>query len=271
MTRWISVLSLVMLISACASLGEQDVTADWDEQTLYERATQRLEAQDYIRAVDYYKKLNIRYPYGRFSQQAQLNTAYAYYRLEEPFKALLAADEFIRLHPRHPAVAYAYYLRGLINFSPSLNIFDRLLPTDGTQRDPGSALEAYQDFARVVQLYPDSVYVPDARQRMLFLRNNLARNEIHIARFYLKRGAFLAAANRANYVVQHYQRTPAVRTALEIMITAYTRLGLDQLAADTRRILALNQDNGSLIDEAQFRQDPGWLESIWEYLALDEN
>ncbi|MEL6710129.1 MAG: outer membrane protein assembly factor BamD [Pseudomonadota bacterium] len=271
MTRWISVFSLMMLISACASLGKQDVTADWDEQTLYARATERLKAQDYARAVDYYKKLNIRYPYGEYSQQAQLNIAYAYYRLEEPFEALAAADEFIRFYPRHPEVAYAYYLRGLINFSPALSIFDRLLPMDDSQRDPGTALDAYQDFARVVEQYPDSVYAPDARQRMLYLRNNLARNEIHIARFYLKRGAFLAAANRANYVVQHYQRTPAVKAALEIMITAYTRLGLDQLATDARKVLALNENNGSLIDEAQFQKDSTWLEKAWDYLELDKN
>ena len=271
MTRWMSVLSFVMLISACASPGKQDVTTDWDEQTLYEHATAKLKANDYAKAVDYYKKLNIRYPYGRFAQQAQLNMAYAYYRLEEPFTALAAADEFIRFYPRHPAVAYAYYLRGLINFSPSLSIFDRLLPTDETQRDPGTALDAYQDFAKVVEQYPDSAYAQDARQRMLYLRNNLARNEIHIARFYLKRGAFLAAANRANHVVQHYQRTPAVKTALEIMITAYTQLGLDQLAADARKVLALNQNSGSLIDEMQFRQDPTWLEKTWDYLELDKN
>ncbi len=271
MTRWISVFSLIMLISACASTGGQDVTTDWDEQTLYEHATAKLKAKDYARAVDYYKKLNVRYPYGKFSQQAQLNIAYAYYRLEEPFAALMAADEFIRFHPGHPAVAYAYYLRGLINFSPALNIFDRLLPTDETQRDPGTALDAYQDFAEVVTRYPDSGYAEDARQRMLYLRNNLARNEIHIARFYLKRGAFLAAANRANYVVQHYQRTPAVKEALEIMITAYTQLGLEQLAADARKVLALNQDNGSLIDETQFRQASGWFERTWDYLELDKN
>ncbi len=271
MIRWISVFALMMLISACASTGGQDVTADWDEQVLYERATERLEAKDYARAIDYYRKLNIRYPYGEFSRQAQINTVYAHYRLEEPFAALAAADEFIRLHPGHPAVAYAYYLRGLINFSPALNIFDRLLPTDETQRDPGTALDAYQDFAQVVTQYPDSGYAADARQRMLYLRNNLARNEIHIAHFYLKRGAFLAAANRANYVVQHYQRTPAVRDALEIMITAYTQLGLEQLAADTRKVLALNQDNGSLIDEAQFRPDPGWFEKAWDSLGLDKN
>ncbi len=271
MTRWISVFSLVMLLSACASLGEQDVTAGWDEQTLYERATAKFKAGDYARAAEFYKKLHVRHPYGKFSQQALLNIAYAYYRLEEPYNALAAADEFIRFYPSHSAVAYAYYLRGLVSFSPASSIFDRLLPTDSTQRDAGTALDAYQDFAKVVELYPDSEYAQDARQRMLYLRNNLARNEIHIARFYLKRGAFLAAANRANYVVQHYPRTPVVRTALEIMITAYEQLGLEQLAADARQVLALNQDNGSLIDDAQFRQEPGWLEQAWQYLELDKN
>ena len=271
MIRLLYTFFLALLLAGCSSLAEQDATAGWDAQKIYAEANERLQAGDYKKAIDYYHKLAIRYPYGKLTEQAQLNIAYAYYRFEEPLSALAAADDFIRFHPRHSAVAYAHYLKGLINFNPAVGLLDRIVPTDAAQRDPGTTLEAYRDFSKVVKDFPKSVYAKDARQRMLYLRNNLARIEIHIARFYLKRGAFLAAANRANYVVQHYQRTPSVKPALEIMITAYTTLGLDKLEQDTRKILAFNQNNGSLIDDSSLPSNPGWLQNTWQYLELDKN
>ena len=271
MIRLLTTFLLVILFTGCSSTAKRDHTTDWDAQKLYTEANKSLQAENYTKAIDYYHKLAVRYPYGEQTEQAQLDIAYAYYRSDEPFAAIAAADDFIRFHPRHPGVAYAHYLKGLINFSPSVGLLDRLIPTDSAQRDPGSTLEAYRDFAKVVNDFPDSSYADDARQRMLYLRNNLARIEIHVAHFYLKRGAFLAAANRANYVVQHYQRTPSVKLALDIMIEAYTKLGLDELTADTRKILALNQNHGSLITEPAIPTDPSWLRSAWEYLELDKN
>lgn len=271
MIRLLTPFLLVLLVSGCSSLGDRDHTTDWDALKLYSEANASLKSEDYSRAIDLYHKLAIRYPFGDQTEQAQLNMAYAYYRSDERLAAIAAANDFIRFHPRHPAVAYAHYLKGLINFNPSSNLLDRLMPTDAAQRDPGSALDAYRDFAKVVQDFPDSPYAKDARQRLLYLRNNLARIEIHIANFYLKRGAYLAAANRANYVVQHYQRTLSVKPALDIMIKAYTLLGLDKLAADARHVLALNQSNGSLVTESDLPSEPSWLRDAWQFLELDKN
>jgi outer membrane protein assembly factor BamD len=190
---------------------------------------------------------------------------------QEPESALAAADRFIKLHPTHPATAYAYYLRGLVNFNRSLGFLDRFLPTDTAQRDPGAALESYNDFAEVVRKFPDSEYTVDSAQRMLYLRNNLARYEIRVARYYMRRGAYIAAANRAEYVVQNYQRTPAVREALEIMIDAYTRLGLPELATNTQRVLALNEDSGALIPDPQKLAEKSLGQKVWEFFELDQN
>jgi outer membrane protein assembly factor BamD len=260
-----------LLLSGCSAFEEKDETVGWSQQRLFTEATDEMNAGNYEKAIRYYEILESRYPYGKYAHQAQLNVAYAYYRFEEPEAALAAADRFIRLHPNHPATAYAYYLRGLINFTRSLGFLDRFLPTDTAQRDPGAALDSYKDFAEVVRKFPNSEYAADSAQRMLYLRNNLARYEVRVARYYMRRGAFLAAANRAEYVVQNYQRTPALREALELMIEAYDRLGMEQMAADTRRVLALNEANGSLIPDPQQTAEKGLSEELWDFFGLDQN
>ncbi|MCB1802985.1 MAG: outer membrane protein assembly factor BamD, partial [Gammaproteobacteria bacterium] len=167
--------------------------------------------------------------------------------------------------------AYAYYLRGLYNFNRSRGFLDRFLPNDTSQRNRGANLDSYKDFGEVIQQFPNSEYAEDAARRMLYLRNNLARHEVHVARYYMQRGAFLAAANRAEYVVQNYQRTPALRDALEVMIDAYGRLGLEQLEGDARRVLAANEDSGALIpDPHDLVEKPLGLR-IWEFFELDTN
>lgn len=272
MFRLIWVLLLAVLLNGCSVFDDEDETKAWNQQKLFNEANDELRSGNFDRAIKYYEILESRYPYGKHIQQAQLNVAYAYYRASEPESALAAADRFIKFHPQHPAVAYAHYLKGMANFDPRDGLLDALVPADPSQRDPGAALDAYRSFETVVVQYPHSDYAPDARKRMLFLRNNLARYEIHAARYYMKRGAFLAAANRANYVVQNYQRTPALKPALEIMLDAYTRLGLDTLVADTERVIAANQDNAALIDDPlQELEDPTWLESIWQYFDMDKN
>jgi outer membrane protein assembly factor BamD len=261
----------VLLLTGCAGFEEKDETVGWSQQKLFTEATEEMRTGNYDKAIKFYEILESRYPFGKYAHQAQLNVAYAYYKFSEPEAALAAADRFIRLHPGHPATAYAYYLRGLTNFTRSLGFLDRFLPTDTAQRDPGAALDSYKDFAEVVRKFPNSEYAPDAAQRMLYLRNNLARYEVRVAQYYMKRGAYIAAANRAEYVVQNYQRTPSVRDALSLMIVAYGRLGLTQLANDTRRVLALNENNGSLIDDPQQTADKGLTEQVWEFFELDQN
>jgi len=268
---WPLLLTTALLLAGCSAFQDKDETIGWSQQKLFTEATDEMNAGNYEQAIKYYEILESRYPFGKYAHQAQLNVAYAYYRFAEPESALAAADRFIKLHPNHPATAYAYYLRGLINFNRSLGFLDRFLPTDTSQRDPGAALDSYKDFAEVIRKFPNSEYAADSAQRMLYLRNNLARLEVNVARWYMRRGAFLAAANRAEYVVQNYQRTPALRDALELMIAAYTKLGMDDLVADTQRVIAMNEANGSLIPDPQELADKPIGLEVWEFFGLDEN
>jgi outer membrane protein assembly factor BamD len=220
-----------------------DPTKGWSAQQLYSSAKARLESGDYETAIDYYGKLESRYPFGPLAQQAQLETAYAYYKSDEPASAIAAADRFLRMHPRHSSADYAYYLKGLANFNRGRNVLDVVLPQDPSARDPGAAAQAFRDFEELVRQYPDSRYAADATQRMVYLKNTVAQHEIHVARYYLRRAAYVAAANRARYVVERFQGTPSVPEALVIMATAYRVLGLEDLSADALRVLELNFPN----------------------------
>jgi outer membrane protein assembly factor BamD len=271
MLRLVWPLLLVLTLSACSAFRDKDETLGWSQQRLFTEASDAMRAGNYDLAIKYFEILESRYPFGKYAHQAQINVAYAYYRFAEPESALAAADRFIRLHPDHPATAYAFYLRGLVNFNRSLGFFDRFIPTDNSQRDPGAALDSYKDFAEVVRQFPESDYAEDAARRMLYLRNNLARHEINVARYYMRRGAFLAAANRADYVVRNFQRTPSLRDALEIMIDAYTELGMTDLAGDTQRVLALNEQSGALIQDPQELVDQPIGARVWDFFGLDEN
>lgn len=236
-------LALVVVATAgCSSWGEAppDPTRDWSAQRLYDTAKGHLNSAQYEQAIEYYEKLEVRYPFGPLAMQAQLDIVYAYYKFDEPASAIAAADRFIKLHPSHPNVDYAYYLKGLVRFQDGSSMLDKFVTKDLSEHDPGSALESFRAFEELVQRFPDSRYAEDSRQRMLYLKNILASHEIHVARYYMKRGAWLAAANRARYVVENYQRTPAVREALVVMKTAYEEMGFDDLSSDAARVLELN-------------------------------
>jgi outer membrane protein assembly factor BamD len=261
----------VLLGTGCAWLQDQeDETKDWSASRLYSEASAALDSGDYQQAIEYYEKLEARFPFGRYAMQAQLDVAYAYYRAEEPDSAIAAADRFIKLHPQNPYVDYAYYLKGIVNYNRSVGFIDRFVPTDPSQRDPGAALDSFQDFGQLISRFPDSRYAPDARQRMLYLRNNLAKYEVHVARYYMKRSAFLAAANRGVFVVERFQRTSAVKDALKIMIEAYTKLGMDDLAEDARRVLALNEAKGLFLAEPT-PDEISLGRKLWDYMELDKN
>lgn len=232
---------LLAAVSGCSMFGEKpDKTRDWSAERLYREAKSALGAHDFETAIDYYEKLESRFPFGPLAQQSQIEIAYAYYKDQQSASAIAAADRFIKLYPDHPNVDYAYYLKGLVNFNQGKGLLDRYLPMDESERDPGSALAAFQDFSDLVTRFPESKYVEDSRQRMLYLRNNLARHEVHVADYYMRREAYLAAANRAKYVIENYPRTPAVPDALMVMVRAYRTLGLDDLAGDALRVLKLN-------------------------------
>lgn len=261
----------LLLLSACSLLPEQiDETKDWSAQKFYKEASSAMADGNYEQAIEYYEGLESRYPFGQYAIQSQLDVAYAYYKDEKPESAIAAADRFIKLHPRNPHVDYAYYLKGLVNFNRNLGFIQRFVPTDTSQRDPVTTLSSFNDFAELARRFPDSEYSIDARQRMVYLRNNLAMNEIHVARYYMKRGAYLAAVNRCVTVIEKYQRTPSVKDALEIMAVAYEKLGMETLSADARRVLADNQQKGTL-EIPVVEVEDSYGRKIWDFLELDKN
>ncbi len=263
---------LASILPGCSWMDKQaDTTRGWSASKLYAEAASELDSGNYERAVEYYEKLEARYPFGRYAMQSQLDVAYAHYRADEAEASIAAADRFIKLYPTNPYVDYAYYLKGIVNYNRSVGFLDRFVPTDPSQRDPGSALDAFQDFRVLVTRFPESKYTPDARQRMLYLRNNLAKYEVHVARYYMKRGAYMAAANRSTYVVEHFQRTSAVGPALEVMIDAYDAIGEQKLAADARRVLEINRKANRLLSDTPDPGTVGLSRKVWDYLELDKN
>lgn len=247
-------LAIVAAASACGG-NNKDSTLDADsgEQQLYEQAQRFLNARNYDLAIRALQALESRYPFGRYAEQAQLELIYAHYGAFEPETAVEAANRFIRLHPQHPSVDYAYYMKGLATATSNQNFLTRFTPTDPTKRDTNYAKDAFAEFAQLVSRFPDSPYAVDAKARMVHLRNLLARNEIHVANYYFRRGAYLAAVNRGRYVVENFQRTPAVPDGLAVMAQGYLLLGMDDLARDAIDTLALNYpEHPSLNKNGQF-------------------
>lgn len=240
----------ILLLTGCAAV-ETDETAGWNASEIYEEAKFALKEGNFERALDLYSKLEARYPYGRYAQQAQLETIYAHYKADEPDAAIAAADRFIKLHPRHPNVDYAYYMRGLASFSVGTGFLERFFPSDPAERDPQRAREAFRHFRELVSRFPESRYAEDALDRMTYLRNSLARHEIQVAEYYLMREAYLAAANRARYVLENYEATPAVPNALRIMVSAYRAMNMPELAEDALRVLRLNYPDHRAIAELE--------------------
>lgn len=236
----IGALTLLIMISGCSWFGGDKEIPDIPEQVLYDDAMSALDAGNWSLAIEKLQLLEARYPFGRFSEQSQLELIYAYYRNNEPAAARAAADRFVRLHPNHDHIDYAYYLKGLTSFEEDRNFLARFLPLDETQRDPGAALDSFESFSILLNRYPNSEFAPDAQRRMQYLKNRLATYEIHVASYYMKREAWIAAANRGRYVVENLQETPAVPDALAIMAESYTKLGMNDLAENALEVLRLN-------------------------------
>lgn len=223
-------------MGGCASSG-YDPTANWTAAQLYADAKGELDAGNWGAAQTALKKLESRYPFGRYAQQAQLDLAWASYKEGERAEALVAVDRFIRLHPTHERLDYAFYLKGIINFSTREGLIARMAGQDLSERDQQAAREAYESFRQVVTRFPESRYANDSLARMKFLVNAMASGEVHIARFYYERGAYVAAANRAQDVVSMYRQTPATEEALNLMVVSYDKLGLVELRDDALRVL----------------------------------
>lgn len=250
--RFLLTMLIPVLIGACASLNDKnDETKDWPASRLYEQAKEKINNSDYEKAIKDLETLVSRYPFGPYAQQAQLDIAYAYYKYDEPDSAVAAADHFIKLYPRHPNVDYAYYVKGLAGFNRGISDFERKLGQDPSERDPRAARESLQHFAQLVKLFPNSKYAQDAAQRMLYLYNNLARYEMHVAHYYMKRHAYLSAANRARYIMENYPTTPATPDALGVMAKAYKLLGMNDLSGDALRVLELNYPQNPYITDVK--------------------
>ncbi|WP_237064374.1 outer membrane protein assembly factor BamD [Microbulbifer zhoushanensis] len=253
-TLWLVVLSAILV--ACASTDEEEEglpSGSRTEQAFYEAAQRQLRSSQWDLAIKNLRALEDNFPFGSYAEQAQLELIYAYYRNYENDAAIAAADRFIRLHPQHRNVDYAYYMKGLASFTEGTGLFERFLPTDMTRRDPGSARESFAYFAQLMARYPESRYAPDAQKRMIHLRNLLARYEIHVANYYFKRGAYLAAANRGRYVVENFQQTPAVPDALATMVQGYHLMGMQSLENDALNVLRTNYPHHpALKDDGSF-------------------
>lgn len=234
----LALLTLAALALAGCSRGDRMQQAP--AEILYERAVQNLDAGNFRNAIAFYERLEARFPFSNQARQAQLDLIYAYYRNGDRESALDRARQFVRENPTHPRVDYALYMQGLINFERTPNVFDRWLRVDLDARPPQNTVEAFSSFQQLVQRFPSSEYVPDAIERMAYLRNRLAAYEIQVARFYLQRGAYAAALARARYCLETYPEAPQVREALELQVEAYERLGMRDLAASTREVLQYN-------------------------------
>lgn len=243
--RFIIYIALTLLVSACGPTLEVDPTADWSVDQFYLEARSQLAEGNYLTAIEYYETLESRYPFGKFATQAQIDVAYAYYKFDEPDSAITAIDRFTKLHPRHPSVDYAYYLKGLVNFERGGTILDILSARDYSEFDKSLLLQAYRDFKLLVQRFPSSKYATDSRKRMIYLRNELARADYNVARYYASREAWVAVTNRTRYILQNYQGSSVIRSALELQLEAYQALGMEGPANDTQRIIDLNYKQAS--------------------------
>jgi outer membrane protein assembly factor BamD len=252
LTRWLVVVFAALALGGCSWLGldgffEKDPTSRWDADKLYAEARAELSSGNWVKAREYYQKLESRYPFGRHAQQALMEIAYTYYKEGESAQAIQAADRFIRQYPNNPNIDYMYYLKGLAGFNEDTGLLGRLLTQELSQRDAKGARESYDAFRDLVTRYPDSRYAEDARARMRYLVNALAEAELSIARFYFVRKAYIAAIQRAQIVVRDFQTSPLTEDALVLMARSYQALELPDLQADTERVLAQNFPDNSYL------------------------
>jgi outer membrane protein assembly factor BamD len=258
--RACAVAAISIALAGCGVFGADkgDRTLKMTPEQLYAEARDELSSGRYSEAVKLLGTLESRYPFGAWAQQAQVDTAYAHYREGDRAQALVAIERFIRLHPTSQFLDYAYYLKGLINFNEQQGLLARFGRQDLSERDQRASREAFEAFREVATRFPDSKYAADSVARMRYLLNIMALGEVHIARYYYSRGAYVAAANRAQDVVRNFEETPAVEEALVILMKSYERLGLESLRADTDRILQLNFPNRGARAEAAVDGQRWW-------------
>lgn len=254
-TSIILLLMSLTFISGCSWLGSGDdevteeTTDGYTERDFYEKIQVSLNAGNWTVAITNLQLLESQFPFGKYAEQAQLELIYAQFKTADYESSISAADRFIRLHPQHVNVDYAYYLKGLSEISQASSFFDGFLPTDNTKRDIGSARSAFATLSEFLNRFPKSPYAADARKRLINLRNQLARAEIHVANYYFSRKAYLAAANRGRYVVENFQQSPAVPDGLAVMAQAYMMLDMQELSENAVQVLAANYPEHPSLDK----------------------
>jgi len=259
----LAALLLALAVSGCAWFGDKaDPKKEWTADQFYKAAKEELDNRNWDAAAKLYEQLESKFPYGRFAQQAQLESAYAYYKLNETPQAISALDKFMKLHPNHANLDYALYLKALCNFKEDLGPLARVVRQDLADRDPKAARESFEGFKELVTRFPDSRYASDSRERMAYLIEALARHELNVARYYLSRGAYLAAANRSQDAITRYPNSPIQRQALEIMIESYDRMAMPELRDDARKVLAKNFPSDRMTEAGENRTKSWW--KFWQ-------
>jgi len=269
------ILLLAASISSCSSLwpfGKDDeekdpeIAADESAAKLYKKAHGLLITKDFTGAVEQFELLQSRYPFGRYAQQGQLELTYAYHKQNNIDEALNTVNRFIQLNPQHPSIDYAYYMKGLVTFDSGKNLINFLIKRDPSNNDPTTLHESFEIFSLLIEKYPDSEYADDAKQRMVYLRNELAEYELKVAKFYMRRGAYVAASNRSKYIMENYQGAEIMPEAVYILEQSYIALGIKDLAEDTHRVYAQNYQTGKggVIDEKFTQGNHSCAENLWE-------
>lgn len=259
--HFLIVICVTALVSGCGWFGgDKREASEFTPKELYDRGHLAIINQSWQRAVRDFKLLTSEYPFGHYTEQAQLELAFAYFKSYEPDLAIATLNRFIKTYPTHEHIDYAHYLKGLVNFERDRGLIEVLSAQRMSERDQQNARQAFLDFNELITKYPESRYSPDARQRMVYLREGLAQYELSVAKYYMRRQAFVAAANRARGIVEKFQRTAAAPDALAIMVEAYDRLGMTDLSDDAMRVLELNHPSHPYITNR------GRDGSFWDWL-----
>ncbi len=246
-----------LFLSGCANTTK-DVTAGWTPEKIYAEARDEANAGAWDKAIGYYEKLEGRAAGTTLAQQAQIDKAYAQYKTGDKIQAIATLDRFIRLHPASPALDYAIYLKGLVNFNDNLGLFSFITKQDLSERDQKAAKDSYESFKELTTRFPESKYTPEARQRMLHIVNALAAYEVHVARYYASRGAHVAAVNRAQQAIAEYPGVPAVEEALAILVSSYDAMGMTALRDDAKRVLEKNFPQSDSLKAGGVKKSSSW-------------
>ena len=241
----------ILAVAGCSTAPKEDITKRQSAEYFYDKARAALENRQYRDAIDYYETIEARFPYAEFTKKAQIEVIYAYFKANQYTACYASADRYIRLYPQDENVDYAYYMKGQANYMAEQTFIRRLMPIDPSKRDPGKMRESFENFSELAKRFPESPYAADARKRMLYIRNLLAQHEVGVAQFYLERGAFVAAANRAKYVIKHFHKTPSVPDAMAIQVAAYEELELSELANSTLELMRTNYPQHDATERAE--------------------